>query len=118
VFEVHYETTPDYDLCQPVGDLDSSTAPLLRQELSRRRSPRHLIIDLSRVPFIDSAGLGALIGGIRRVREDGGDVALSSPRGEVMTVLRTTGFDRILPVTSTVEEATAALTQDAGQARA
>jgi anti-sigma B factor antagonist len=118
VFEVRYQTTPEYDLCQPVGDLDSSTAPVLREALARRPSPRHLIFDLSGVPFIDSAGLGALIGGIRRVREDGGEVALSSPRGEVMTVLRTTGFDRILPVVATVDEAAAALAQDAGQARA
>ena len=118
MFEVHYETTPDYDLCRPSGDLDSSTAPTLREELGRHPSPKRLIVDLGGVPFIDSAGLGALIGGIRRVREDGGEVALAAPRREVMTVLRTTGFDRMLPVTATLEEAAAALTEDASQPRA
>ncbi len=39
-----------------------------------------LVIDLSRVPFIDSAGLGALIGGIRRTRELGGQVAVACSR--------------------------------------
>jgi anti-sigma B factor antagonist len=117
VFEVQYEATPEYDLCRPVGDLDSSTAPQLREELGRHPSPSRLIVDLSQVPFIDSAGLGALIGGIRRVREDRGDVALAGPRREVMTVLRTTGFDRMLPVTATVADAAAALADDTDAGR-
>ena len=115
--EFHYAATPDHDLCRPVGDLASSTAPQLRDELGRHPSPSRLIVDLSEVPFIDSAGLGALIGGIRRVREDGGDVALAGPRREVMKGLRTTGFDRMLPVTATVADAAAALADDTDAGR-
>ena len=68
-----------------------------------------LLIDLSDVPFMDSAGLGALIGGIRRAREAGGDVAVACSRPTLTRLLHTTGFDRIVPVTETVEEAASAL---------
>ena len=54
---------------------------------------------------MDSAGLGALIGGIRRAREAGGDVAVACSRPTLTRLLHTTGFDRIVPVTETVEEA-------------
>ena len=71
---------------------------------------RYLLIDLSSVPFMDSAGLGALIGGgIRRAREAGGDVAVACSRPTLTRLLHTTGFDRIVPVTETVESAVAAL---------
>jgi len=109
MFTVEYETLPHYALCRPIGELDSSTAQQLREALGSQPAPRRLVIDLSQVPFVDSAGLGALIGGIRRTREAGGDVAISAPHREVLAVLRTTGFDRILPVTASVEEAVAAL---------
>jgi len=71
-------------------------------------SPR-LLIDLSEVPFMDSAGLGALIGGIRRAREADGEVSVACSRPTLTRLLHTTGFDRIVPVTETVVEAADAL---------
>ena len=58
---------------------------------------------------MDSAGLGALIGGIRRAREAGGDVAVACSRPTLTRLLHTTGFDRIVSVTETVDDAAAAL---------
>ena len=67
---------------------------------------------------MDSAGLGALIGGIRRAREAGGDVAVACSRPTLTRLLHTTGFDRIVPVTETVEAAATALaTVDAAERR-
>ena len=54
---------------------------------------------------MDSAGLGALIGGIRRAREAGGDVAVACSRPTLTRLLHTTGFDRIVSVTETVDDA-------------
>ena len=68
-----------------------------------------LLIDLSDVPFMDSAGLGALIGGIRRTRENGGEVAVACSRASLTRLLHTTGFDRIVPVAESVDEAAKAL---------
>lgn len=58
---------------------------------------------------MDSAGLGALIGGIRRTRENGGEVAVACSRPTLTRLLHTTGFDRIVSVTETVDEAVVAV---------
>ena len=58
---------------------------------------------------MDSAGLGALIGGIRRAREADGDVSVACSRPTLTRLLHTTGFDRIVPVTETVDAADRAL---------
>ena len=107
---VRYDRTPEgYLICRPVGELDTFTVSQFRQALAEMASTRPLLIDLSAVPFVDSAGLGALIGGIRRNRELGGDVAVACNRPTLNKLLRTTGFDRIVTVADTVEEAAAAL---------
>jgi anti-sigma B factor antagonist len=94
-------------ICRPIGELDAFTVSQFRQALAELASSERLLIDLSGVPFVDSAGLGALIGGIRRVRELGGDVAVACPRPTLTRLLRTTGFDRIVTVTPTLVEAIA-----------
>ena len=101
-----------HTVCRPVGELDAYTVGQFRESLSSLATTPRLLIDLSQVPFMDSAGLGALIGGIRRVREAGGEVAVSCSRPTLTRLLHTTGFDRIVPVTETVEEAAAALAGD------
>jgi anti-sigma B factor antagonist len=100
-------------ICRPVGELDAFTVSQFRQSLAELASSNRLLIDMSAVPFVDSAGLGALIGGIRRARELGGDVAVACNRPTLTRLLRTTGFDRIVTVVETVEEAAASLAEPA-----
>jgi anti-sigma B factor antagonist len=110
VLNIQQDETPDgFVICRPVGELDAFTVSQFRQTLSELASSPRLIIDMSGIPFVDSAGLGALIGGIRRTRELGGDVAVACDRPTLIRLLRTTGFDRIVSVTETVEQAKAAL---------
>lgn len=103
------EQEAGHTLCRPVGELDAYTVGQFREALSSVATASRLLIDLSDVPFMDSAGLGALIGGIRRVREAGGEVAVSCSRPTLTRLLHTTGFDRIVPVTETVDDALKAL---------
>lgn len=115
MLEIHQEETEEgYVICRPVGDLDAFTVSQFRQALAEMASQTRLLIDMSAVPFVDSAGLGALIGGIRRARELGGDVAVACNRPTLVRLLRTTGFDRIVTVAETVEEANEALDKSAG----
>src|SRR3546814_5828513 len=107
--DIEIEQTPDYTLCRPSGELDAYTVDEFRNALGGVADADALLIDLSAVPFMDSAGLGALIGGIRRAREAGGDVAVACSRPTLTRLLHTTGFDRIVSVTETVDEAAAAL---------
>jgi anti-anti-sigma factor len=111
VLDIQVEDAEGYTLCRPVGELDAYTVSQFRAALGGLASRQYLLIDLSAVPFMDSAGLGALIGGIRRAREAGGDVAVACSRPTLTRLLHTTGFDRIVPVTETVEDAAAALAE-------
>lgn len=113
VLEIEVDETAEYTLCRPVGELDAYTVTSFREALGELATRPRVIIDLSEVPFMDSAGLGALIGGIRRAREHGGEVAVACSRPTLTRLLHTTGFDRIVPVTETLAAAVAALAGDA-----
>lgn len=109
MLEITVEHTERYTLCRPVGELDAYTVGAFREALAELAPVQRLLIDLSDVPFMDSSGLGALIGGIRRTREADGEVAVACSRPTLTRLLHTTGFDRIVAVTDTVEAAEAAL---------
>lgn len=75
-----------------VGDLDIYTAPALHRELeSTERRGAQLVIDLSRVGFLDSSGLGALVSVRNRLERDGARLGLVCPR-RLETVLRAGGL--------------------------
>ena len=112
MLQIQVDEGPSYTLCRPVGELDAYTVGQFREALGELASAPKLLIDMSEVPFVDSAGLGALIGGIRRARESGGDVAVCCNRPTLVRLLHTTGFDRIVTVADTVDEAAASLAEE------
>lgn len=105
MLEIEQENVDGCALIRPKGELDAFTVGVFRDALAQLTADAKVVIDLSGVPFIDSAGLGALIGSIRRTRELGGDVAVACSRQTLVRLLETTGFDRIVSVSDTVEEA-------------
>jgi anti-sigma B factor antagonist len=109
VLEIEVDHSDSHTLCRPVGELDAYTVASFRDALTELAQQPRVVIDLSDVPFMDSAGLGALIGGIRRAREHGGEVAVACSRPTLTRLLHTTGFDRIVPVTETLDAAVAAV---------
>ena len=109
MLEISVERRDYYVVCRPAGELDAYTVAQFREALTELADESYVLVDLSDVPFMDSAGLGALIGGIRRARENDGDVAVACNRPALTRLLHTTGFDRIVPVRETVEEAVLAL---------
>ncbi len=109
MLEIVIETTDRFTLCRPAGELDAYTVTFFREALAELIAVELLLIDLSEVPFMDSAGLGALIHGIRRTRESGGEVTVACGRPTLTRLLHTTGFDRIVHVADTVDDAAAAL---------
>jgi anti-anti-sigma factor len=66
---------------------------------------KRVVIDLGGVTFMDSTGLGAVIGLLKRVAERGGDVTLARPQKTVKLVFQITGADRIMKICETLEEA-------------
>ena len=102
---------PDLVLIALDGAVDAASAGEVKAALEpfTTRQGVIVVLDMGSLSFIDSAGLGALIGGIRRTRESGGEVAVACGRPTLTRLLHTTGFDRIVPVTETVDEAADAL---------
>jgi anti-sigma B factor antagonist len=96
----HLEAIPvgtDRAVLQITGDVDVYTAPQVRDRVIRLLADgvRHVIADLREVSFLDSTGLGALVGSLKRLREQGGTLELVVPDGRIMTIFRVTGLDRV-----------------------
>jgi anti-sigma B factor antagonist len=88
------------------GEIDISTVPQLRERLFELAdSGGTLIVDLNQVTFIDSTGLGALVGTARRAAEHGGSLHAVCARPQTRKLLWMTGVDRRIPLTATVDGA-------------
>jgi anti-sigma B factor antagonist len=98
-------------IAEVTGDIDMSTVAGLRERLlGLADSGQPLIVDLNRVGFIDSAGLGALVGVARRADVRGGSLHAVCSRPQTRKLLWLTGVDRRIPLTDTVDEARTLLT--------
>ena len=64
-----------------------------------------VVVDLSGVGFMDSSGLGALIAGLKKARQEGGDLRITGGTQQVATVLALTNLDRVLHSYDSVEGA-------------
>lgn len=89
------------------GRLTASGAPLLRAEVRDiiDAGTVQLVVDLADTEFIDSSGLGALIGGLKTARQAGGDLRIAAVPEKVNAVLRLTNLDRVLRSHPTPESA-------------
>jgi anti-sigma B factor antagonist len=105
---VEVRTRGDRTILAVDGDLDLYTAPILRDRVLAAADDTHagVIIDLTEVPFMDSSGLGVIVGCLKRVREAGGDLVLVTKPGSAPTkLLSLTGLDRAIPTFATIDEA-------------
>ncbi len=106
------DTGSDHVALRPDGELDAYSVAQFREAFDGLSGEQRVLVDLSAVQFMDSAGLGALIGGIRKVRENEGRITVFSDVASITRLLHTTGFDRIVPVKETMAEAVGALDED------
>ncbi|MDP5228523.1 MULTISPECIES: STAS domain-containing protein [Arthrobacter] len=103
-------TTNDHDGFSVIsieGRLVAAGAPQLRLAVNQliEAGTVRVVVDLGRTEFIDSSGLGALIGGLKRARVAGGDLRIAAVPDAVRAVLRLTNLDRVLGEHSTPETA-------------
>ncbi len=68
---------------------------------------KHLVLDLSKVEFMSSAGLRAILGALKETRQQGGDLYLAGAKAGVERVLKMSGFPKILKTYDSVDEAVA-----------
>jgi stage II sporulation protein AA (anti-sigma F factor antagonist) len=84
-----------------LGEIDHHSAAGLREDLDRlllTERPARFVLDLSRIEFMDSAGLGLLLGRLRRVKALGGVMVLKSPNARVMKILQLAGIERFMEI--------------------
>lgn len=92
------------------GEIDVYTAPKLREQLIDLVSngSYHLVVDMENVDFLDSTGLGVLVGGLKRVRAHDGSLHLVCTQERILKIFRITGLTKVFPIHSSVQEAVAA----------
>lgn len=98
-----------YVVLAPHGEVDYATGPALREKLTdvMLSGAVNVVVDLAEVDFMESTGLGVLIGGRRRALALDGSLSLARPQEHVLKVFTITGLDRVFRVFDSVEEATA-----------
>ena len=86
------------------GEIDAATVPPLREEIYaaiEANGGKVLTLDLSELAFIDSTGLGVLVGALKRARLAGGDLVITRPVAHVWKVFTVTGLDKVFKTTKT-----------------
>ena len=86
----------------PVGEIDLSSVELLTATLTDtiEAGAVHVTVDLDGVTYLDSAGLGALVGASKRLRAVGGTLALHCRQPRLLRLLTITGLDKVFTVDS------------------
>jgi anti-anti-sigma factor len=98
--DISNRTVDGITIAELAGELDSASAPALREQLLSLLRPgsSRLLVDLSRVSLCDASGLAVLVGISRRARRLGGFLRLAAVSPQADHVLHITGLHRYLPV--------------------
>jgi len=104
--DAEFEVTASEQTALPVlrvrGEIDVASAPEFHARLSdlAGRGPEVIMVDLSEVSFIDSTGLGVLVGAEKELRQDGRELRLVVTRPQIMRLFQLTGLDEVFTVLS------------------
>jgi anti-sigma B factor antagonist len=96
----------DYTVIRLEGEVDVYSAPLLREEIIKQveRGEYKLVVDLEKVNFLDSTGLGVLVGGLKRVKPNDGELGIICNQDKILRIFRITGLDKIFPIFDNIDE--------------
>jgi anti-sigma B factor antagonist len=100
---------PGRTVVEVSGEIDVYTAPKLREALLSLvdSGTYRLIVDMSGVEFLDSTGLGVLVGGLKRVRAHDGSIDLVVTQGRILRIFKITGLSKVFNIYDSVDEALA-----------
>jgi anti-sigma B factor antagonist len=103
----HYTTEDGLTVVTVTGEIDVYSAPALRGKFAELadEGKYRLVVDLEQVKFLDSTGLGVLIGGLKRVRLCDGFLDLVCTRERILMIFRLTGLTNVFTILDSVEKA-------------
>lgn len=113
LFDVQRRERQGWTVIAVIGDLDLSSAPRVRHVVQQvapysaavAGGPPRVVVDLTATDFVDSAGLGVVLGVVRRVLQAGGRAAVAlHPASPVAAVFAVLHLDRVVAVASDVDE--------------
>ena len=106
---INVERRHGFTILSPQGEIDFATGPQLKDAITERlvAGDVNLVVDLLAVDFIESTGLGALIGGRRRAHALKGSLRLVCTEQQLLRIFRITGLDKVFAIYDSVEQATA-----------
>lgn len=95
------------DVLDVAGEIDVYSAPNLREALINLvgEGKYRIVVDMERVDFLDSTGLGVLVGGLKRVRAHEGSLGLVCDKERILKIFRITGLTKVFALYTSVEEA-------------
>jgi anti-sigma B factor antagonist len=95
------------------GEVDLYTAPEFKQQLLEviSQGAETVIVDFTNTTFIDSTTLGVLVGGVKRLRPNGGQLSLVCSDRNITKIFEITGLDRVFTIHATREEAVEAISE-------
>lgn len=94
------------------GEIDHHCAATLRQKIEKefqRSDAKHLIFDFELVTFMDSSGIGMIIGRYKNIMAYGGKTAVANAKERVLKIFQMAGMQKIIPLYNNVEEALQAM---------
>ena len=86
---------------EPTGEIDHHTAKVLREKMDRDiyfYRPRVAVLALSGISFMDSSGLGLILGRYTKLNDMGGKLKLEDPSEEILKILRLAGVDKLIEI--------------------
>jgi anti-sigma B factor antagonist len=99
----------DSHVLELIGQVDLYTAPAFKERMAQliEKGNMRIVVDLTRVSFMDSTALGVLVGGLKRLRPAGGSIAVVCADEQVIRLFELTGLDHTFDIHETLEQAAA-----------
>jgi len=104
--DIILESIGAYSLIGLSGEVDVYSAPKLRETIKDLvdEGSYNIIVDLEKVAFLDSTGLGVLVGGLKRVKHHDGELGIICGQEKILRIFRITGLTKVFPIYASRDE--------------
>jgi anti-sigma B factor antagonist len=98
--DVKLESVGEFSLVSLSGEVDVYSATKLRETIKDlvEEGKYSIVVDLEKVAFLDSTGLGVLVGGLKRVKHHSGELGIICNQEKILRIFRITGLTKVFPI--------------------